>query len=64
MKVYLPTRRISLLGAAPIVMAPTVNTREANKIAGRLPKRFVRNPPTNEKIKAKPTVMAVINATH
>ena len=56
-------RRTSFVGAAPIVIEPAVKTKEAKRMAGRLPNLLVSQPPMKEKTKARPTVIAVISAT-
>ena len=46
-----------------MITAPAVKTKDANRMAGRLPNLLVSHPPTNENTKANPTVIAVIRAT-
>ena len=46
-----------------MMTAPAVNTKDANRMAGRLPNLLVSQPPTKENTKARPTVIAVIRAT-
>ena len=59
----LPTSSISLLVATPMVMEPAVKMMAEMRMATLRPNLSVRNPPTNEKMKAAPTVAAVMPAS-